>query len=234
MWEPVMDRLAAEREVIAVDMPGFGGSAPLPDGAAPTAANLAAAVLDFYDSLGIEREPAVAGISLGGWAAVECARAGRATAAVGLCPAGFWREPLEPRDASFHRARTVGRTLSPLLPVLLASAGVRRRALATNIHHPERVTRDQAVRLVSGYLRSSGYPEASRLMRGNVVGPLDGISAPLTLAWAEHDRLVRNRPLPATALPRSVRQVELPGCGHIPTWDDPELVAEVILAASGS
>jgi pimeloyl-ACP methyl ester carboxylesterase len=26
--------------------------------------------------------------------------------------------------------------------------------------------------------------------------------------------------------------VELPGCGHIPTWDDPELVSRVVLEAS--
>ncbi len=31
-WSPVMDRLAAEREVIAVDMPGFGKSPELPEG----------------------------------------------------------------------------------------------------------------------------------------------------------------------------------------------------------
>src|SRR5262249_5951359 len=73
-WSPVLDRLAAEREVIAVDMPGFGESEQLPDGVAPRAANLATAVLDFYDALGIDRVPAVAGISLGGWIAVECGR----------------------------------------------------------------------------------------------------------------------------------------------------------------
>ena len=32
MWDPVMDRLATERDVLAVDMPGFGGSQPLADG----------------------------------------------------------------------------------------------------------------------------------------------------------------------------------------------------------
>jgi pimeloyl-ACP methyl ester carboxylesterase len=52
-WSPVMDRLAAEHEVIAVDMPGFGESPALPAGVSPRAANLATAVLDFYDALGI-------------------------------------------------------------------------------------------------------------------------------------------------------------------------------------
>ncbi|MGE5858214.1 MAG: alpha/beta fold hydrolase, partial [Solirubrobacterales bacterium] len=70
------------------------------------------------------------------------------------------------------------------------------------------------------------------LMRAGQVEELKGIKVPITLAWAEHDALVRNRPLPDKALPRRVQQVELPGCGHVPTWDDPDLVARVILAGA--
>src|SRR5436190_13437102 len=70
-WSPVIDALAAEREVIAVDMPGFGASPPLPDGVEPSSANLATAVLDFYESLEVEGAPDVAGISPGGWTAIE-------------------------------------------------------------------------------------------------------------------------------------------------------------------
>src|SRR4051812_50055379 len=65
-WSPVMDRLAAEHEVIAVDMPGFGESPELPPGVKPRAANLATAALDFYDSLGIDGRPAGRGSSPGG------------------------------------------------------------------------------------------------------------------------------------------------------------------------
>ena len=39
-----MDLLAAEHEVVAVDMPGFGESPELPSGVEPRAANLATAV----------------------------------------------------------------------------------------------------------------------------------------------------------------------------------------------
>jgi pimeloyl-ACP methyl ester carboxylesterase len=66
-------------------------------------------------------------------------------------------------------------------------------------------------------------------MRTGRVEDLKGIKAPITIAWAEHDRLVRNRPLKPGILPKRVRQVTLPGCGHVPTWDDPVLVARVIL-----
>lgn len=33
-WEPVLDRLTEQHDVIAVDLPGFGGS-PLPAGGTP-------------------------------------------------------------------------------------------------------------------------------------------------------------------------------------------------------
>jgi pimeloyl-ACP methyl ester carboxylesterase len=224
-WSPVLDRLAEEREAIAVDMPGFGDSAPLPDGSDPSAANLASAVLDFYDSLGLDGDPHVAGISLGGWVAIECARQNRARSVVGLCPAGFWKEPLGPRRNS---ARAAARAMRPILPILRIPA-VRRRVLAGNIHHPERVPAADAVRLVRGYANASAYVEANRLMRGGIVGDLADVTVPVTLAWAEFDTLVRPKPLRDGILPAGVRQVELPGCGHVPTWDDPGLVARVVI-----
>src|SRR3954453_12587691 len=55
IWEPVIERLAAERDVIAVDMPGFGDSPGLPGGTAPDPEALAGAVAGFLDSLGISR-----------------------------------------------------------------------------------------------------------------------------------------------------------------------------------
>jgi pimeloyl-ACP methyl ester carboxylesterase len=227
-WSPVMDRLAEHREVIAVDMPGFGDSPPLPEGIEHTAANLARAVLDFYESFGLG-PPGVAGISLGGWTAIECARQGGASAVVGICPAGFWKEPLRPKRET---ARTAARALRPLMP-LLRTKRMRRLALASNIHHPERVPAADAMRLFRGYASARAYSDANRHMRGGVVGDLSDVEVPVTLAWAEFDTLVRNRPFRDGVLPKRVTQVALPDCGHVPTWDDPELVTRVILEGTG-
>jgi pimeloyl-ACP methyl ester carboxylesterase len=231
-WSPVMDRLAAEREVIAIDMPGFGESASLPDGVAPRAANLATAVLDFYDALGIEGRPAVAGISLGGWVAIECARQDAASAVVALCPAGFWKRSPDPSNRVVARARRRGRALGPLLRTVTLTARGRRRALGRFIYRPERLSSGEAQAIAKAYVTAPAYEEASALMRAGRIEELKGIKVPITLAWAEHDTLVRNRPLPAKVLPKRVEQVELPGCGHVPTWDDPELVSRVILAGA--
>jgi pimeloyl-ACP methyl ester carboxylesterase len=229
-WSPVIDRLAAEREVIAVDMPGFGESPELPEGVSPRAANLATAVLDLYDALGIEGEPAVAGISLGGWVAVECARQGGAGAIVALCPAGFWRRSPGEADRLLARRRRRGRAARPLFRPIMASARGRRRALGRFIHHPERLRPGEAEAIARAYVTAPAYEEASALMRAGRVEELQSIKVPITLAWAEHDTLVRNKPLPAKLLPKGVEQVLLPGCGHVPTWDDPDLVARVVLA----
>jgi pimeloyl-ACP methyl ester carboxylesterase len=225
-WNPVLDILASEREVIAVDMPGFGGSGALPESTEPTAANLAGAVLAFTASLGLDAKPGVAGISLGGWVAIECARQGGAGSVVGICPAGFWKEPLGPRR---NTAYATGKLLRPFAPLLLRSRGFRRRALAGNIRNPDRVPLEDAIALVRGYGGAAEYVRANRHMRAGLVGSLDDVDVPVTLAWAEFDTLVRRRPLKQGVLPPGVRQVELPGCGHVPTWDDPQLVSQVIL-----
>jgi pimeloyl-ACP methyl ester carboxylesterase len=229
-WSPVMERLAAEREVIAIDMPGFGESPELPDGVAPRAANLATAVLDFYDALGIEGKPAVAGISLGGWVAVECARQDGASAVVALCPAGFWKRSPGEADRLLARRRRRGRLARPLFRPMMATKRGRRRALGRFIRHPERLRAGEAEAIARAYVTAPAYEEASALMRAGRVEELKSIKVPITLVWAEHDSLVRNKPLPGKLLPKRVEQVVLPGCGHVPTWDDPDLVARVVLA----
>jgi pimeloyl-ACP methyl ester carboxylesterase len=231
-WAPVMDGLAAEHEVIAVDMPGFGGSPELPEGVEPRAANLATAALDFYDSLGLDGKPAVAGISLGGWTAIECARQGGASAVVALCPAGFWKRSPESSNQTVARARRSGRAASALLRPIMSTARGRRQALGRFIYRPERLSPGEAAAIARAYVTAPAYDEASALMRAGRVEDLKGIKTPITLAWAEHDTLVRNRPLRDGILPKRVEQVVLPGCGHVPTWDAPELVTRVILAGA--
>src|SRR5205085_10864669 len=87
-WKPVIDAMRGERDVIALDLPGFGGSPTLPIGVVPDARALADAVADFLNGLSVD-QPVVGGNSLGGWVALELARRGRARAVVGVSPAGF-------------------------------------------------------------------------------------------------------------------------------------------------
>ena len=227
VWEPVLDLLARERDVIAVDLPGFGGSAPLSNGAPPTPQLLARSVGAFMDSLGIERAH-VASNSLGGWVALEVAKAGRALSVTGLSTAGLWRRPLGPRPGA--DLRRVGRALLPVLPLLLRSVRGRRLLLRSSVGHPERVPPAAAWRLVRSYVTSPGFEPANTAMRAAVFSGVEQIRVPVTLVWAELDRLVRR---PRETAP-GWRTLMLRGCGHIPTWDDPEQVAGALLAASST
>jgi pimeloyl-ACP methyl ester carboxylesterase len=224
VWEPVAPRLATARDVIAPDLPGFGQSPALPAGEPPTAARLARAVAEFLDTLGIEAAH-VAGNSFGGWVALELERLGRARSVTAIAPAGLWSRPLGPRPGP--NVRALGRALVPLLPLLLRSRRLRALALSSSFAHPERVPTGAARRLASAYLRAPAFEEANRLMRANVF-TLQPTDVPVTLAWPEYDRLIA-RP---RNLPPWVRSVELAGCGHVPMWDDPSLVAEAILDGS--
>jgi pimeloyl-ACP methyl ester carboxylesterase len=81
---------------------------------------------------------------------------------------------------------------------------------------------------VRAYALAPGFEAANDAMRAGTFRGLDRLTVPVTLAWPEYDRLVaRPRELPA-----NVRNVDLPGCGHLPTWDDPAAVAAVLLAAT--
>jgi pimeloyl-ACP methyl ester carboxylesterase len=223
-WSPVVGRLAAEREVITIDLPGFGESPSLAGDDAPSPPRLAAAVAAFLEEVGVER-PHVAGNSLGGWVALELALAGHARSVTGLAPAGLWARALGPKPSV---ARRFAQAAEPMLEKLMAAEGARKLALAGTMAHPERVPVEDAVRLVRAYATAPGFATVNAAMRSGVFTSLAEIDVPVTLAWAEHDRLVA-RP---RSLPPTVRNVVLTGCGHVPMWDDPEQVAAVLLAGS--
>ena len=226
VWEPVMDRLAAERDVIALDLPGFGDSPALNGGGPPTPAALAAAVAELpaRDRPGGPHH--VAGNSLGGWVALELAAAGHARSVTAIAPAGLWPEPLAPKRGI---ARGLAKALRPGLPALVRSPAGRRLALAGTVAAPRaRPARRRRCGSCAPTPTRPGFEEVNPAMRAGRFTRLEQIRVPVTLAWPEHDRLVA-RP---AHLPPTVRNVVLPGAGHLPMWDAPELVAKLLLEGS--
>src|SRR5215472_2323034 len=102
-WDPVIPALAGHFDVIAVDLPGFGDSEPMPPQVEPLPAALAAAVAGLLDELGITA-PHVAGNSLGGWVAVELAAIRPVASLTLLSPAGLWRKGAPWYDRASLRA----------------------------------------------------------------------------------------------------------------------------------
>jgi pimeloyl-ACP methyl ester carboxylesterase len=234
IWEPVIPLLEDEREVHAIDMPGFGASPPLSQGEEASAANLARALHEECARNGIER-PHVAGNSLGGWVALEMGRFGWVASVTTLSPAGLWSRPLgEPAGGGGRmllRGSPWVKAARPFLAVALQFPQTRAAAFGAIAAHPERIPPDAARALVLGWISGEGYDAANRAMRSDVFDPSDyPADVPVTIAWCEKDRLL-GPPKPHRR-PASARFLVLAGVGHTPTWDDPELVARTLLDGS--
>ncbi|MFN8160270.1 MAG: alpha/beta fold hydrolase [Solirubrobacterales bacterium] len=226
IWEPVVGRLSREREVIAVDLPGFGRSPALPGERTPSPVNLAAAMHEFCARIGVTR-PHLAGNSLGGWIALEMAKSGQAASVTTISPAGMWGRPLGPRARDIHR---LARALRPALSLALRWRRPRNAMLGVTMVRPEHVPAGTGRTLILSWVDSEAYEAANREMRTEVFDPGGFPEVPVTLAWAEHDRLVA--PPRRAQFPPGARYLVLPGVGHTPTWDDPGLIARVLLEGS--
>jgi pimeloyl-ACP methyl ester carboxylesterase len=223
-WDPVVPVLAREREVIAVDLPGFGESAALD--ATPDVAALAAAV----EGLGIER-PHVAGNSLGGGIALELGRRGSAASVCAISPIGF----AAGREGIYARAML--RTIHGIATALDSRADLayggpfRRTALAGLVlARPWKVPAPAAAHMNHTTARAPGWDATLPAVTDwKPAMP----ACPTTIAWGDRDRLLiasRQAPRARRRLPQA-RHVTLRGCGHVPMWDDPEQVARAILDA---
>jgi pimeloyl-ACP methyl ester carboxylesterase len=233
VWDPVVERLARERDVIAVDLPGFGSSPALSAEGRSGARELAGAVAELMGQLGLDSAH-VAGNSLGGWIALELAKRGRARSVTGLSPAGFWTaaEAAWCRVSLRNAIRGLA-ALRPVLPLLNRSAFLRRTMNAQLVHRGDRVPPDVLLAAQLNLLDSPGtLPTIDTGLAERFFGG-DEVTVPVTIAWGEHDHLLFPRQAKAAAaeLP-GARIVTLPGCGHVPMLDDPEAVARVLLEGS--
>jgi pimeloyl-ACP methyl ester carboxylesterase len=236
-WEPVLDALAEEREVIAVDLPGHGGSPVAPAGTPPTAEGFARLVSAFLaEELGIESAH-VAGNSMGGWAALELAKLGFACSVTALSPAGLWRERT-PRYCiySFRFSYALVRLLGRRGARLATSRAVGRTLLMGQMFgRPWRIPAGDAYAAVRNLAESPGFLAHLEANAPERFSGGRGIEAPVTVAWGTRDILL----LPWQSrhpeeLPPQTRFVSLPGCGHVPMHDDPDLVAHIVLDGSAA
>jgi pimeloyl-ACP methyl ester carboxylesterase len=231
-WEPVMDRLARERDVIAVDLPGFGASPPLPAGLPYTVDTVLSVMAELFEEFGLVR-PHIAGNSLGGLFSLEAADRGLVSSATVLSPAGFYTAPeLRWATTVLRASRLAARTPEPLID-LLARSPKRRRAMFGMIYgHPDRLDLAELLADARALRDCAGFEPTVRAGGGvRFAGACADV--PVTVAWGTRDRLL----LPIQALRAqqrlpNARFVWLPDCGHVPMGDNPELVAEVLLEGS--
>jgi len=225
-WAEVLPALAHSHDVIALDLPGFGGS-DIP--ADFSAERYPALLRSFLDALGLARVTLV-GHSLGGAVASAFAAAepSRLERLVLVDAAGF---NLSPADRPWL-LRVLG---WPGAAAVLDALPVRRRLLDLGLrqvfHDDARVTPER----VEEYLAPLARPGASGFMarllgNGNAMGlpaAVGRIRAPTLIVWGRQDTWVpiRDADRFQSAIP-GARKAVIEACGHVPQEERPqELIA---------
>ncbi|GAC1407967.1 MAG: alpha/beta fold hydrolase [Candidatus Velthaea sp.] len=229
-WQTILEQLAAQREVIVPDLPGFGASAPL---ARPTFLGLADAVeayLREHELLGVD----VVGSSMGARLVFELARRGVVGAAVALDPGGYWK--------GWERAfftTSIGlsirlvRALAPALPLLTANPITRTLLFAQFSARPWALSRQVALDELRTFVAGPSFDSILHDLVGGppqAGAPAGTLRKPLVVGWGRADRVCI--PQQAARVVRAFPDARLhwfERSGHFPHWDAPAETVRLIL-----
>jgi pimeloyl-ACP methyl ester carboxylesterase len=234
-WKPVVELVTAQREVLNVDLPGFGDSPPDAAGTRLTIADHADRLERFFAEAGVER-PHIGGSSMGGGIALELGRRGAVRSVTAFSPIGFWGRPgpVWCRWA-LRAAYESGRRLPDSTPRSVTLAISRVGLFVPSFGRPFRAPAEEVLSTREDGLAAPGFIDALTYgLEYRFGDPRALRDIPVTIAWGRRDVL-----LPSWTQSRRARQllpwarhVSLPRCGHIPFYDDPELCAAVLLDGS--
>ena len=232
IWESALATLAAGHDVLAVNLAGHAGGPSFGDTPASVSALVDAVERDM-DEEGFTTAHLV-GNSLGAWIALELAARGRARSVVALSPAGGWeRGSKEERRLRglFTRNHKLATRLLPHADRLMRRPRMRRLLIGQVAAHGERVPPVLAAQILRDSVECPAYFELmDAILADGPPADFTRVECPVLLAWGTRDRI-----LPSRRYSRRLREliphaewVELPGLGHVPVSDDPELVSRTI------
>jgi pimeloyl-ACP methyl ester carboxylesterase len=233
-WRPVEGRLAQHREVISLDLPGFGESPPLPEHLSYELDTAVLVLKEFFADLRLDR-PHVAGNSMGGLISLVLAEHGMVSSATALSPAGLWSPMSRRRSLSMIRSvHLSARYMPPQLAERLSRTAAGRTLMCGLLFgRPDMLEPRVLLEDMQAMIAGVGFHPT--IAAGDKVifeGQVHDV--PVTVAWGTRDLLFRRpRAAAVTKLIPHVRLLRLPGCGHVPMNDNPELVAHVLLTGSG-
>lgn len=230
-WAPILDKLAEHREIIAVDLPGFGDTPP-PTGEV-SIATLTDSVAEFIREQNLDGV-STAGQSMGGRIVLELARRGVGGDTVALDPGGFWSDQeLAVFSATLRPSIALVRALRGMLPALLGNAVGRTVLLAQLSARPWELSPETVLPDVRGLADSPATGAAMDALtkgpkqRGAPAGTAPGR---VTIGWGRRDRVTV--PRQATRAAELFPDAELhwfERCGHFPQWDVPREATRLIL-----
>lgn len=230
IWLSLMDKLAAEgRRVLAFDLPGFGNT--------PALRQRVVSIEHLADDLtrelrrrGIAQPVDIVGSSLGGRIALEVARHGGARSIVAISPAGLWPgykyPPIMVATLSVSR---LGAQLAPNLTRKILKNDLLRSALLSIplAADGKKIPADEALEIMERFAKAPGFWPIS--MGFSSVRPIEDFTARCTVVFGQKDRLLPPIARDRSLLPAHTEWLEPDGWGHVPIWDDPDGVVNLIL-----
>ena len=230
IWTPILEQLAAERDVLAITMCGhFGGPAqPF------NRENVEKQILGELDAAGFDR-PHVVGNSIGAYLALELAKQGRFRSVVALAPKGKQtRAHGEALARKMIREHHFLRGSLPLIRMGIHIPAFRKSAMSALSAQGDRLP----VPLCDHLLRAFAFTDAAHILKTNIteagpiphIGDASAIKCPVLFVRGDRDGLVERDEIARyrADIPHA-ELIELQNCGHSPQLDYPDLIAQEIL-----
>jgi pimeloyl-ACP methyl ester carboxylesterase len=223
-WDPIVPALARERDVIAVDLPGFGDSELLPGEV--SIATLTDAVEKFIGDQQLG-EVDVVGSSMGARMSLELARRGHGGNIVALNPGGFWTDTqVRVFGATVRGSIALVRRIQPLLPALTRSKVGRTALLAQFSARPWRLDPGLVLQELRSFKKAASLDAAlDALVHGpkQQGAPAGSLQGSAVIGWGRNDRVtVPSQARRAQQLFPEATVHWFDKCGHFPHWDQPE------------
>lgn len=234
VWDLIMDELATQRDVIALDLPGFGQSpALLGEVSIPTLADAVTDFLTQHQLLGID----AVGNSMGARLVLELARRGQVVGSVvALDPGGFWQGwQVAYFYQSVRLSAQLSRLIQPILPPLVSNPLSRTVLFAQFSAHPWTIPAGVALNEFREFLPT---PSFTRLLDSLAHGPPQqgapiGSIPNLVIGWGRQDRICPpSQSRLALELFPDAQLHWFSNCGHVPQLDEPAETVALILAVT--
>jgi pimeloyl-ACP methyl ester carboxylesterase len=233
-WLENIPRLALDRRVVAMDLPGFGLTPEPDDDEGITIPRYGRCVNALCDKLGLEKIDLV-GNSMGGYVAAEVAiqfpeRVARLVlvSAAGISSAETLQAPI----LTFGRVATALATNSAARHRRLAARPITRHvSLALVARHPRLLKADLAY---EGFFKGAGKPGFDAALRASLDydfrDRLPEVKVPTLIVWGEKDSIIPVRDADEfERLIEDSRKVVMRDTGHIPMAERPNAFNDVLV-----